>query len=59
MTTVSSPRFEHHRDPLGIGESRPRLSWIVESAPAGWRQERLPRRGVDGRRRGEHRGDRL
>jgi len=38
MTTVSSPRFEHHRDPLGIGESRPRLSWVVESAPAGWRQ---------------------
>jgi alpha-L-rhamnosidase len=38
MTTVSPPRFEHHRDPFGIGESRPRLSWVLESAPAGWRQ---------------------
>lgn len=35
---VSAPRFEHHREPLGIGESRPRLSWTVESAPADWRQ---------------------
>jgi alpha-L-rhamnosidase len=35
---VSAPRFEHHREPLGIGESRPRLSWTVEAAPAGWRQ---------------------
>ncbi|WP_439590857.1 family 78 glycoside hydrolase catalytic domain [Microbacterium sp.] len=36
--TVSAPRFEHHREALGIGESRPRLSWIVESAPAEWQQ---------------------
>lgn len=34
---VSAPRFEHHREALGIGESRPRLSWIIESAPAEWR----------------------
>ena len=31
--TVTPVRFEHHRDALGIGESAPRLSWVVESAP--------------------------
>ncbi|MET0296047.1 MAG: family 78 glycoside hydrolase catalytic domain [Microbacterium sp.] len=36
--TVSAPRFEHHREALGIGEARPRLSWTVGSAPSGWRQ---------------------
>ena len=37
MPLVVSPvRFEHHRSALGIGEPRPRLSWIVESAPSGW-----------------------
>ncbi|PQZ58245.1 MULTISPECIES: glycoside hydrolase family 78 protein [unclassified Microbacterium] len=40
MTTVSAPRIEHHRDPSGIGESRPRLSWTLTDAPAGWRQQR-------------------
>ncbi|GGI44178.1 beta-glucosidase-like glycosyl hydrolase [Agromyces flavus] len=38
--TITPVRFEHHRDALGIGEAEPRLSWIVESAPAGWRQAR-------------------
>lgn len=38
--TVSSVRFEHHNDPIGIGEAAPRLSWIVESAPPGWRPGR-------------------
>src|ERR1700677_137162 len=32
-----APVVEHHREPLGIGESQPRLSWTV-AAPAGWRQ---------------------
>lgn len=36
--TVSPLRFEHHREPLGIGESTPRLSWHIDGAPAGWRQ---------------------
>jgi alpha-L-rhamnosidase len=36
--TVSAARFEHHREPLGIGEPAPRLSWFVESAPIGWVQ---------------------
>ena len=36
MTTLSvePPTFEHHRDPLGIGETAPRLSWIVTTASA-------------------------
>ncbi|MFJ6533913.1 family 78 glycoside hydrolase catalytic domain [Microbacterium sp. NPDC091662] len=40
MTTVSAPRIEHHREPLGIGERTPRLSWTTTDAPDGWRQER-------------------
>ena len=45
--SVTPVRFEHHRDALGIGEPAPRLSWIVESAPAGWRAAscELERRG--------------
>ncbi|MFC4116732.1 glycoside hydrolase family 78 protein [Nonomuraea zeae] len=36
--TVSAPAFEHHREPIGIGESAPRLSWTVETGIPGWRQ---------------------
>ncbi|HEY4386569.1 MAG TPA: family 78 glycoside hydrolase catalytic domain, partial [Ktedonobacteraceae bacterium] len=36
--TVTNVRFEHHREALGIGEARPRLSWIVETVIAGWHQ---------------------
>src|ERR1700734_2597398 len=32
-----APTVEHHREPVGIGERRPRLSWTV-SAPPDWRQ---------------------
>lgn len=35
--TPSAPRVEHHREPLGIGESRPRLSWTV-TGDGPWRQ---------------------
>jgi alpha-L-rhamnosidase len=35
--TVQEPTFEHHRRALGIGESRPRVSWRT-TAPAGWTQ---------------------
>ncbi len=35
--TVESPRVEHHREPLGIGEPAPRLSWKTK-APPQWRQ---------------------
>ncbi|MGN6446400.1 family 78 glycoside hydrolase catalytic domain [Amnibacterium sp.] len=34
---IDAPRFEHHREALGIGERAPRLSWIVRDAPNGWR----------------------
>ncbi|MBE1585352.1 glycoside hydrolase family 78 protein [Nonomuraea angiospora] len=33
-----SLRFEHLREPLGIGTARPRLSWIVETDTPDWRQ---------------------
>ncbi|MGJ6963137.1 family 78 glycoside hydrolase catalytic domain [Streptosporangium sp. G11] len=35
---VEPPRFEHHREPLGMGESAPRLSWTVVTDLPGWRQ---------------------
>ena len=35
--TPNTPAAEHHREPVGIGERRPRLSWTV-SAPPDWRQ---------------------
>lgn len=35
---TSPPVFEHHRDPLGIGERAPRLSWTVSTGIAGWLQ---------------------
>lgn len=50
MPSVSAPRIEHHREPIGIGERRPRLTWTVGDAP-GWRQSayRLHLRHEDGR----------
>jgi alpha-L-rhamnosidase len=36
--TIAAIRFEHFRDALGVGQERPRLSWIVDTATAGWRQ---------------------
>jgi alpha-L-rhamnosidase len=35
---VSPVRFEHHREPLGIGESTPRLSWITTTDEPNWLQ---------------------
>jgi alpha-L-rhamnosidase len=35
---VLPPTFEHHREPLGIGESQPRLSWQVRTDISNWRQ---------------------
>ena len=34
----SAPRFEHHEEPFGIGEDRPRLSWQVTTDRTGWVQ---------------------
>ena len=33
---VEDVRFEHHRHAIGVGESRPRVSWRVTGTPAGW-----------------------
>jgi alpha-L-rhamnosidase len=33
-----SLRFEHLREPLGVGTATPRISWRVEDAPQGWEQ---------------------
>jgi len=30
---------EHHRDPFGIGEPEPRLSWVTETDAVGWSQQ--------------------
>ncbi|MET8976415.1 glycoside hydrolase family 78 protein [Streptomyces sp. NPDC004539] len=35
---VTTLRFEHHREPFGIGETHPRLSWTVATDTPGWRQ---------------------
>ncbi|HEX4814245.1 MAG TPA: glycoside hydrolase family 78 protein [Nonomuraea sp.] len=35
---VHAPTYEHHRDPLGIGEPHPRLTWTVTTDLPGWRQ---------------------
>ncbi|MEK0153545.1 glycoside hydrolase family 78 protein [Arthrobacter oryzae] len=37
-TTPSALRFEHHEEPFGIGEVRPRLSWQVSTETPDWRQ---------------------
>jgi len=35
---VATPTAEHHREPLGIGESAPRISWKTTASP-GWTQQ--------------------
>jgi alpha-L-rhamnosidase len=52
--TIADVRFEHHRDALGVGEARPRLSWIVTTSVAGWRQAgyEIEAYGSEGRLRG-------
>ncbi|MCD9874389.1 glycoside hydrolase family 78 protein [Streptomyces guryensis] len=47
---VTAPVPEHHREPLGIGESRPRLSWRTETDTPDWTQKayRLEITGADG-----------
>src|SRR5258708_2969453 len=36
--TISNLHFEYERDACGIGVSRPRLSWSVDTAIADWHQ---------------------
>ncbi|MDN3496856.1 family 78 glycoside hydrolase catalytic domain [Planococcus sp. APC 4015] len=51
MTTIAAPRIEHHRDPRGIGEREPRLSWSILDAESDWRQAayRIDAHYADGR----------
>ncbi len=35
---VTGVRFEHHREPFGVGESIPRLSWITNADEPSWLQ---------------------
>src|SRR5690242_18265592 len=53
--TITAIRFEHIRDALGVGEDRPRLSWIVDTTTVGWRQTgyEIEAYGPDGRQRGQ------
>jgi alpha-L-rhamnosidase len=36
--TITAVRFEHFRDALGIGESSPRLSWMIATTVSPWYQ---------------------
>jgi alpha-L-rhamnosidase len=48
--SVNILRFEHLRENLGIGASRPRLSWAVETHSRNWRQTayEIEAYGMDG-----------
>ena len=35
---VDAVTVEHHREPLGIGETAPRLSWVTRTETPGWMQ---------------------
>lgn len=35
---ISTVSFEHHREPLGIAEARPRISWRFEGTATNWSQ---------------------
>ncbi|MER7795511.1 glycoside hydrolase family 78 protein [Streptomyces sp. NPDC097640] len=47
---VTGLRAEHHREPLGIGERRPRLSWRTATDRPGWSQTAYEIRLTDGDR---------
>ncbi|WP_375387038.1 glycoside hydrolase family 78 protein [uncultured Amnibacterium sp.] len=36
--TMTAVTVEHHREPFGIGEARPRLSWTTATEAPDWRQ---------------------
>ena len=35
---IDTVTLEHHRENIGIGEPRPRISWKLKNAPASWVQ---------------------
>ncbi|MBO0828293.1 MAG: glycoside hydrolase family 78 protein [Streptosporangiales bacterium] len=44
---VEQIAFEHHREPLGVGEAEPRLSWTVAPGPRDWLQAAYQLRTLD------------
>lgn len=44
---VEEITFEHHREPLGIGEAEPRLSWTMAPGPGDWVQTAYELRTLD------------
>src|SRR3712207_171910 len=53
--SVAELRFEHSREPLGIGTAQPRLSWTVSTTANGWRQAayEIEAHGLNGQAVGE------
>ncbi|MEU9898667.1 family 78 glycoside hydrolase catalytic domain [Streptomyces phaeochromogenes] len=47
---VTALRAEHHREPLGIGEPRPRLTWQTVTTRPAWTQSAYEIRLTDGER---------
>lgn len=47
---VTGLRAEHHTEPLGVGEPRPRLTWQTVTTRAGWTQSAYEIRLTDGER---------
>lgn len=52
---ISKLQIEHLRETLGLGESRPRLSWVVETTAQNWRQSayEIECLSADGQPRGQ------
>ncbi|WP_228447468.1 glycoside hydrolase family 78 protein [Streptomyces paludis] len=60
MPHITALRFEHHREPFGIGEAAPRLSWRIgggDADTAGWYQSAYEVRTSDGWTSGRIEGD--
>jgi len=54
MVRIKAVTVEHHREPFGIGESRPRISWSFESQTQSWYQESYE---IEIKRTGQTSGD--
>ena len=52
--TIADVRFEHRRDPLGVGTAQPRISWMVATQRPDWLQAgyEIEALGADGPGRG-------
>lgn len=45
---ITDLRFEHHPEPLGIGEATPRISWRIAGGASDWYQSAYEIRTTDG-----------